>query len=504
MIRLWDMATGTKRTLQEDILYSEFTVDLVLFSPDGHTLASRQGAWPEEEIQLWDVASGQAIDNPIENARLVEFSSDGLILVRHGNDGTIRFWDAVTCREGVVIKGHSGPVTSVSHSSDGLTLVSANWPDHTIRWWDAATGEERAVLKGHENRISALSHSPDRLTLASCSEDGTVRVWNVDAGKEVALLEGHMDAFTSVSYSPDGSTLASGSDDGTILLWDAATSEKSVVLKGHEGPVSSVSYSPDGLTLASGSEDGTVRVWNVGAAKEVAVLKGHMDAVTSVSYAPEGSVLASGSDDGTILLWEISPCLIHTSHTAIQTRKQVGGIRADDPGVNTRLNWCTDIQTAEVSFTLQKNARSLSICRDESNNLVYSFGVLGRQRELEYSGPILGKFRATGALWGEGVTRLAELASALRDESSTWFGTHMDDNAIVNAAKARETNGFYIVNAVTGPIDQVVYIFRTGGWEYAVISTRGRPINVEDDELEDYSSNTITVVSPDGKTYHMR
>ena len=173
-------------------------------------------------------------------------------------------------------------------------------------------------------------------------------------------------------------------------------------------------------------------------------------------------------------------------------------------GPVTRNNWCTDAQTVEVSFTLQENGKTVSICRDASNNLVYTFGVYGSQPELEYRGPILGKIRGTAVTWGGDVTNLAELASALGDENSNWFNPQMDVDAIAKAARARETNGFYIVNGFTGQVDQYLYIFRTGGWEYAVEEKFGRAMNVSEDELEEMRSSKITVESPNGKTYHMR
>ena len=105
---------------------------------------------------------------------------------------------------------------------------------------------------------------------------------------------------------------------------------------------------------------------------------------------------------------------------------------------------------------------------------------------------------------GEGVSSLADLGSALGDEGSTWFDPNIDAGAIAKAARSRETSGFYTVNAFTGMVGQGVYIFRTGGWEYAISSSEGRPVNVEEDELDDYRSHEISVLSPKGKTYHLR
>ena len=53
-------------------------------------------------------------------------------------------------------------------------------------------------------------------------------------------------------------------------------------------------------------------------------------------------------------------------------------------------------------------------------------------------------------------------------------------------------------------MDQVTYIFRSGGWEYAVSATSGRPGGIPADELSDYESHEITLLSPTGETFTLR
>ena len=203
--------------------------------------------------------------------------------------------------EGAKARLGKGHITgNITYSPDGTRLAVAS----SIGIWiyDAHTGEELALLTGHTGDVSGVLFSPDGVTLASWGEDKTVRLWDVNTGAHLRTLTGHTGGVESVSFSPDGSTLASGEDD-TARLWDANTGEHLHTLTGHTSWVRSVSFSPDGSTLASGGDD-TVRLWDANTGAHLRTLTGHTGSVTSVSFSPDGATLASGSWDGTVLLWE--------------------------------------------------------------------------------------------------------------------------------------------------------------------------------------------------------
>ena len=186
-----------------------------------------------------------------------------------------------------------------------MTLASGSY-DNTVHLWDVESGALKTILIGHTGRVTSVSFSPDGLTLASASWDATVHLWDVESGALKITLTGHTHPVASVSFSPDGLTLASGSYDNTVRLWDVATATHTL-LTGHTDAVVSVSFSPDGMTLASGSSNNTVHLWDVesGALKTTPI--GHTSAVVSVSFSPDGLTLVSGSRDSTILLWDLAP-----------------------------------------------------------------------------------------------------------------------------------------------------------------------------------------------------
>ena len=160
------------------------------------------------------------------------------------------------------------------------------------------------------------------------------------------------------------------------------------------------------------------------------------------------------------------------------------------------INWCTDLQTVWVSFRL-KNDKTVSVCRDPSDKLVYSFGTLGREPELEYEGPIVATFSLPAMLWGESIGDLSTLADAVA--AGEVGGSDELAREMVTAIESGETNGFYVLNMLTGLISESVYLFRTGGWEYAVVSSVGRPMGGCDGV-----DRRIDLLSPDQIRYHLR
>jgi len=214
------------------------------------------------------------------------------------------------------LAGHTGPVESVSVTSDGRRVVSGS-DDGAVRVWDLATGRCLQTLEGHTDEVWSVSVTPDGQRAVSGSKDHTVRVWDLARGRCLQMLEGHTDHVWSVSVTPDGHHAVSGGADGTMRVWDLARGHCLKTLKGHTDYLK-VSVSSDGRCAVSGGADDTVRVWDLATGRCLQMLEGHTDVVFSVSVTPDGQRAVSGSEDHTVRVWDLElGCWLHafTRHT---------------------------------------------------------------------------------------------------------------------------------------------------------------------------------------------
>jgi WD40 repeat protein len=353
-VRLWDVATGTVRS----VLDAWFSTSLA-FSPDGMLLA----AGIDRTIRLWNVQTGKVTISLIgheQNVSSLAFSADRKLLASGSIDKTIRLWDVQTGGQLAVLKGHTGTVSSVafnpkgsfrsggevivsssddgavrewdwdagigaiSHvlqrkgspgrhvifTADGTTLATLG-QDKLIHLWDAGNGTEQRVLAGHTARVMGIAFNPDGTRLASVGLDETLRLWEVATGAEVekaSIPRGHADAIMGAVFSPDGKTIASVDLNGTTILWDiAARTPKATFKRQLNGAaVFSIDFSPDGSLslIASNPKDNSIHLWDMMTGKQRAMLEGDTNFVCSVAVSPDVARIVSGSKDGSVRLWD--------------------------------------------------------------------------------------------------------------------------------------------------------------------------------------------------------
>ncbi len=330
-IRLWDIATEETKTI-----FIENRVDtVVLFSPDGQTLASSG----REGVLLWDVNAGELKTN-LENTKRdpqILYNPDGETLaIRYYNTDEIQLRDAETGELKTTLIGWRSE-NHIAFSPDGTTLATTD-KNYTVRLWDVQTGQPKNTLIGQTNyykvievnedgvrqvrsyaykRVQSIAFSPAGNTLA-VSSSGEIRLWDVATGTHQTTLTGN-GSFSRLVFSPDGRTLAVSSYDysrgeSDIYLWNINTTDtrKSVIqhiITGHNGEVNSIAFSPDARTLASGYED-LIRLWDTTNGQFQVLNSFHLSRVQSVAFSPNGKTLASlgltstSDSKGEIFLWD--------------------------------------------------------------------------------------------------------------------------------------------------------------------------------------------------------
>jgi WD40 repeat protein len=129
------------------------SVSSVAFSPDGHTLATTNlndlgnlDKTPTLGTTLWDLTDptqptrrGPPLTGHTDSVNSVVFSPDGYTLATASSDKTVILWDLTNLprptRRGPPLISHTGSVNLVAFSPDGQTLATAGTdsPDDTYR-----------------------------------------------------------------------------------------------------------------------------------------------------------------------------------------------------------------------------------------------------------------------------------------------------------------------------------------------------------------------------------
>lgn len=239
------------------------------------------------------------------------FAPDGRRLVTVSDDQTARVWDAQTGASLFELRGHQRPVRFAAFSRDGRYVVTTSL-DKTARVWEVATGREVAVLEGHSENVLRATFSPDGGLVATASADNTARVWDARSGRQIHNLDQHTKPVRDAIFTPDGKSIVTISDDWTARLWDAATGKSIRVFEGHTGPVRSATFgagNPDtclqGPLLVTASADKTLRLWALDKSEPIDTFLAHRADVWSVAPSCDGRQLVTASDDSTARVWDV-------------------------------------------------------------------------------------------------------------------------------------------------------------------------------------------------------
>jgi WD40 repeat protein len=241
-----------------------------------------------ENILLWNVASGRALPTRFDNSRFVysvAFSPDGRTLASGADDGVVRLWNVSSGQLLKTLPGtaNSSGSTTVAFSPDGHLLAAGST---TIMLWNVATGKSVYPFP-HSDRIldvTSLAFSPDGDLLAFSAETTasgnaqTITLWNVTGSSKPRTLSSQDNLIYSVTFSPDGRTLAAASNPGIIQQWDVASGKKLPDIQGTSEQV--LAFGPGGHILASGGgdqisnpdQDAYVELWDASSGKQLRVL----------------------------------------------------------------------------------------------------------------------------------------------------------------------------------------------------------------------------------------
>jgi serine/threonine protein kinase/WD40 repeat protein len=285
-ISLWDATTGQ---LEREFAQLKGSVSTLSLSPDGRLLAAahvdpRNGEmfipWLEEprneELVVWNVASGKDVFHPKGYGYVAQFSPDGSRLFTLKKNTALRavatapesfsaLFDTATWQE--VAPGKLGSSVSADFSGDGKFLAIADFDrspaNRTVHIYNAVTGAATATLSPAVTSVNfsvALNQTGTTLAITHGLGFSEIEIWDVAKRKPVRVLRGHHDWVNAINFAPNG-RLASCSRDGTIKFWDAgADQETRLLVKPSVGRANVTVFGAKGSVLAF-SEYGAVSLF---------------------------------------------------------------------------------------------------------------------------------------------------------------------------------------------------------------------------------------------------
>lgn len=347
----------------------DYIIDLA-WSPDGTQLAAASAAGPVSLFTAADGMKRHELPGHDDGANCLSWqplrasesaSSSPLNLATGGQDGCVKFWDALAGQHTATAELGSAWVEHLAWRpvqrpdvrnqksetenprAETAPLISS-LPPPTSGLLFAAAGKNLAALRPDGSVAHAFKPAPKTISAlafqpaggcAAVAYFGGVCLWDADdfiAQKEFPYANG----IHALVWSPDNKWLVSGNQDPSVHLWIPET-DTEFHMSGYESKVKFLSFDHTSRWLATGGGRDAC-VWDCSGAgpegREPAMLP-HDAPICAVAFQNTHGLLAAGSTDGAVQLW--SP-----------ERKQPLRATVKMPAPATKLVWSPNDQLLAI------------------------------------------------------------------------------------------------------------------------------------------------------------
>lgn len=242
-------------------------------SPDGETVASyaQDGSLhvlntPTKRTTKIHFNKNPSVWGKSGIDRPLAISADGQWLACSASENTVMLWElsksTLTKDNGLILKGHSQPITSLSFGSNGEWLITSRG--------NLSDGSESSNSSAMLWRLSSVESEPTGIPLA-----------HENSGVRQAMV------------SSNGRWAATAGSDGAVYLWELSTAHENLlpIRLPHDAPVSAISFSFDGEKLATAAGN-TVVIWSLGSQQPIAKRINGFDAnVSWVGFSVDNTKL---------------------------------------------------------------------------------------------------------------------------------------------------------------------------------------------------------------------
>ena len=312
LISIWDVKTG--KCLQNLIGHRDI-IALLDFSSDGNVLISgSQG----ECLIFWDWKTGNRIktlygyNNQIACVawQPVKINKDNSkpLFVTGGGNGSIYFWkveqanSAFCCKK---ISIHKGAILNFSWHPDGQ-MLAVSFTDDTIQIWDSSNFRCIQTLSCYTNWLHGLDWTPDGKYLTVGGQGNIIKLWEFKTNKWVQEIELPTIAVLRLKWSSDGNFLAIATLDCQVYIWEQAANKLSKIHHGKNTGVWAIAWSQDNRFLAFNGDDKVFYLYDTETQKISESYLGHKMTVICLAFTHDGQRIVSGGEEGDIKIWDIA------------------------------------------------------------------------------------------------------------------------------------------------------------------------------------------------------
>jgi WD40 repeat protein len=295
-IRVWNLE---KREVMREWRAERHRIDSVSMSRDGRILATG-----ENEICLWEVATGKLIDRVPGSGHFgLTPAGTHLVYQAWGEIGTCEIGSPAKKQlldcgvQGLGPMAFSEAHCFVSRGSKGQVSSISRLEVNTLKI--DKTYEESPLL------TSMVAVTPDGRLMAAGGASETIAVWDVDSGKLLTDVGGHRDKVLAVKWDREGRTVHSVSQDHRLAKWNSRTGKLTRILEPVGGFWGSA-ISGDGVVAGEGDNKGALRLFNHDETRFLGRLDKALDHLTCIAWSPSGSRIACGTIDGVVKVWRVT------------------------------------------------------------------------------------------------------------------------------------------------------------------------------------------------------
>eukprot|EP00767_Chilomastix_cuspidata_P004078 gnl/Chilomastix_cuspidata/4206.p1 GENE.gnl/Chilomastix_cuspidata/4206~~gnl/Chilomastix_cuspidata/4206.p1 ORF type:complete len:609 (-),score=326.17 gnl/Chilomastix_cuspidata/4206:8-1834(-) len=202
-------------------------ITAIATTPDARTVvtASLDGLAKVHSLDFsTPVASFSSCRGPLFAAACAPFSH---MFLTGGFDRILSLWSPEFATPLRIFHNQSAVTACAFHPAGGL--VAAGTEKGVVRLFvpleskaplHRAAGDVARQLSGHSGPVSALAFSPDGLIMAAGTRDGKLYLWEIAEGRLLLYVPTGFGAARSLDFSPCAGVLAAGFDGGAIALLD--------------------------------------------------------------------------------------------------------------------------------------------------------------------------------------------------------------------------------------------------------------------------------------------